>query len=613
MKRILALLLILVLLAGCGQKPEVPTETTAPTTQPTLPQLVPEQDEPEEEAALLTYALQGTDHYAVTAMGDGVLLFSGDEYTTLTYMKEDSELIQASLGEVFIYPSPGYCTVTDRGIGYYDGNANELVFLDTDLTEQDRVSLPDGAICMPVLSEDWKYAYYFDENNLRRMELSTGISRILSDTWGGVPQVTGIHFGDTVLQCNVFQEDESLELLIDANSGQVIYQDREMWMLDTYEDWYFAEVYHTWGTEYVFGQRAGEQSAMLPQGDVAFTRVLPREAWAAMCEYLETGFSLALYDAETGTRKSEYVFDGVFYSGMAECLIGDRLWLLVDDMETGAQMLYAWDPELSLTEDVESYIGTYHTAQDPDTEGLDEIAEEARLLGEKYGVRILTYQDATDYMPVDFVLEAEHAVGAYGYYLSILEDALATYPEGFLKKLGKCSRNGRITVSLVKEARGDQEMGAVEQADGVQFWDNGNAFVALSMNYELGNTVHHELYHVIDTYVLTETLAYDFWDQLNPEGFAYFESYQEGRVKEDSPYLNGDTRAFVDEYAMSYAKEDRARIMEYAMLLGQEEVFASDAMQAKLRTVCAGIREAFGLEREPTIYPWEQYLRTPMI
>ena len=52
--------------------------------------------------------------------------------------------------------------------------------------------------------------------------------------------------------------------------------------------------------------------------------------------------------------------------------------------------------------------------------------------------------------------------------------------------------------------------------------------------------------------------------------------------------------------------------MEYAMLDGQEDLFRSAPMQAKLRKLCLGIREAFHLEAEPVVYRWEQYLNAPL-
>jgi hypothetical protein len=59
---------------------------------------------------------------------------------------------------------------------------------------------------------------------------------------------------------------------------------------------------------------------------------------------------------------------------------------------------------------------------------------------------------------------------------------------------------------------------------------------------------------------------------------------------------------------MSFPKEDRARIMEYAVMEGQEEVFSSDTMQKKLKTLCRGIRSAFGLSNVSEALLWEQYL-----
>jgi len=48
------------------------------------------------------------------------------------------------------------------------------------------------------------------------------------------------------------------------------------------------------------------------------------------------------------------------------------------------------------------------------------------------------------------------------------------------------------------------------------------------------------------------------------------------------------------------------------MLDGQESLFHSPPMQAKLRKLCQGIRKAFGLEDDPVAYRWEQYLDTPL-
>ena len=58
---------------------------------------------------------------------------------------------------------------------------------------------------------------------------------------------------------------------------------------------------------------------------------------------------------------------------------------------------------------------------------------------------------------------------------------------------------------------------------------------------------------------------------------------------------------------MSFAKEDRARILEYAVLPDCGHYFRTETMQNKLRLICDGIRQAFGLEDAQTLI-WEQYL-----
>jgi hypothetical protein len=41
-------------------------------------------------------------------------------------------------------------------------------------------------------------------------------------------------------------------------------------------------------------------------------------------------------------------------------------------------------------------------------------------------------------------------------------------------------------------------------------------------------------------------------------------------------------------------------------------MFQSETMQNKLNMLCRGIRDAWRLENETDIYPWEQYLAEPI-
>jgi hypothetical protein len=130
------------------------------------------------------------------------------------------------------------------------------------------------------------------------------------------------------------------------------------------------------------------------------------------------------------------------------------------------------------------------------------------------------------------------------------------------------------------------------------------------MDEKMEQSFYHELFHIIDSRVMSKCSLYDTWDTLNPKGFSYDYDYIANQNREDYQLTEGDRRAFIDIYAMSYPKEDRARIFEYAMLAHQEEVFASDIMQSKLSRLCAGIRKGLGISKSTENLPWEQYLQT---
>ena len=63
---------------------------------------------------------------------------------------------------------------------------------------------------------------------------------------------------------------------------------------------------------------------------------------------------------------------------------------------------------------------------------------------------------------------------------------------------------------------------------------------------------------------------------------------------------------------MTFPHEDRCRLFVNAVLEGNESLFTTDAMQAKLKRMCQGIRESYGYEKNGKTYIWEQYLNTSL-
>ena len=95
---------------------------------------------------------------------------------------------------------------------------------------------------------------------------------------------------------------------------------------------------------------------------------------------------------------------------------------------------------------------------------------------------------------------------------------------------------------------------------------------------------------------------------LNPSDFVYGSHH----TQPDNSLLTGPGRAFIDARSMTSPREDRARIMEYALLPEEGDCFRSEIMQRKLRILCLGLREAFSLTGYLGILPWEQHLDVPL-
>ena len=233
-----------------------------------------------------------------------------------------------------------------------------------------------------------------------------------------------------------------------------------------------------------------------------------------------------------------------------------------------------------------------------------EIAEE---IHKQYDIQVLTGEAAAASAPWDYTLIPQTENGEICSGLAEIRSCLALYPKGMIQVLSRDA--GGLRFCLLKEIRGKEGTGSVPTAKGLQFRDpEGHCILALSS--DLTYTLCHELCHVIEDFAVTRSSGWENWEQLNPEGFSYDLDFQKNLLRDPALYLTGDQRAFIDTYSMSFPREDRARIMEYAMNPGNAPYFESPIMQKKLTCLSEGIRKAFGLEKTTQDLPWEQYLRS---
>lgn len=633
MKRLLALLLLMLVLAGCTPAPieettipPDPTQTTLPAVEPTEPSGAYEPNsalEQQTDGALRVYTPDIPNVYDICTMGQDVLVFSNvfndaDTWTKITRLAGENLYETASIEfNGFYYPTDPSFAVTDKGIFYYDPIDNALVQLDTSLKEVARTAFAEEVTDGVLVAPDHRVAYYLAQDGIREFSLDTGLSRLLKEQSYPEAYLESLLLGGSVLCYNVWDEQGTyFTRFISTENGSVLWEGiAEFSVYGTGEMWYAID-YEGTMRAYLFGNAENEPQ-MLVSRDYTANGVFIESIGALVTEKYSDDYEsvvLEYYDMESGACISDVELSlGEIYNSF--CAVPDtRQIYFFSTTEDGAYArIYRWDADLLPSGDTTDYIGPYYTLTNPDEAGIAACRTYADEIGEKYGVRILIAEDAVAFQPWDYSIIQEYQVPVIEDALARLDALLALYPKGMLSDAAWSTPDGRLNIALSRALYGNAESGSLDSADGVQFFDNdGNSYLAVVIGWNMEQTLYHELYHALENRLMSASSALYDWEYLNPDGFDYFYSYTDARVDQDFDYTEGEDRYFIDPYSKTFPREDRARIMEYAMAEGNEAYFETEQMQAKLLAICKAMREAFGLKKSPDTYLWEQYLQTSL-
>lgn len=610
-------LLLCLLLCGCAR--EVPE--AEPTT---LPPVTVSQTVPTEAPAVLSDAGNGLEEkyggtlkayplnlrkvQGMQAFYDGLLLFSGYGSTTLTLLGEDSLTAAASTTLDFeLDSSDPSLRIWEDALSYFDPVNRETVVLDHSLKEVSHIAAPEGLTGTPILSADRNTLYYCTSTAIRAWNLETGIRRTVKELSYEEQELTGLHLDDTVLQCRILDGGTERTLLLSTDTGQLVHERAGDIALETLDGKYGASFLTGMRTTLLFGDTQGQTWELFPE-DSTGQCVFLLENWAAatISTVSTEHIRLDYYDLSTGTLRAALTLEAEHCpSGMIGGE-GDCLYLLSYDPEYDCDVIFRWDVPQAGGSQV--YTDTYRT--DPEYGGLSQCQAYAAEIGAKYGIDVLVWEDALAVQPWDYEFEGEYLVPVLQKELALLDQRLSLFPEGMLATTA--SHFSSLNICLVRQITGTAESGSVATATGIQFLDGTDAYVVITVGNYSQQALYHELFHVMETHILNESVAFDQWEDLNPEDFSYDYSYSGHAQQTYSAYLEGENRAFADGYSMSFPKEDRARIMENAVAFGNAELFQSRIMQAKLTKLCEGIREAYGLRKSSETFLWEQYLQTSL-
>ena len=608
MKHLLAALLCLLL---CGCVPQTTPETEPPPE--TTPAKISMYDpgHPMEQAhpgLIRVYPLTMRKVHGVLPFGNHVVTLSGFGCTTLTLLTGEELWEEASLELDFeLHQEDPSLRQHGEHLSFFDPTKQETVVLDSRLQEVRRIAAPASLSGSPLLSDDETTLYYCTSWAVMAWDLESGIRRTVRELATQQQELTGLHCDSTVLQCRISGDNEDTLLMLSAENGTQLRELPGEASVTTLDSRYFCVLPAGKMTLLIYGADDTEPRMLLPEIFQDSQYYLPEDhAIITVCDADES-ITLDYYELSTGLLRSSLTLDPLQTPKNIINCKGHGLYILTYDPAADQDILYRWDvlQQLPAAGDKTDHTHLYCSADAPDTAALAACRDYARTLGEHYGITILTGEDATILQPWDYRFTGEHLAPVLMRELQMLEETLSRYPEEILCKTA--AHYSGLTISLVREIAGTPESGSLSTATGIQFFQDDGAHVVIAAGKYARQTLHHELYHGMESCILTESTALDQWDSLNPAGFTYGSDLQENDI-----YLQGQTRAFVDRYSMTYPKEDRARIFEYAMLSGNEALFRPEYMQRKLNALCTAIRDTYGLKQYSEILPWEQYLTTPL-
>jgi len=343
----------------------------------------------------------------------------------------------------------------------------------------------------------------------------------------------------------------------------------------------------------------------------------------------ERGLLISAYDRTSGAFKLKvYGLDGTFLSACTlpegtSGLIGETMiWSEADNGyfftvtgQNGEDMLLFWDMTIPVSgKSLE--LKPVKSEKPAGSKVSKELYTKAEEISEKFAVEVLIAEQCIDEV-IDFSFVKEYEETYISEGLKKLETVLASYPDGFFKQIPHGTYQEveiHLVGGLTKKELPAAGSGGFTSFVGAVSEQEGKLVMAVDISRPGGieQTMHHEIMHLIegklvfDAWVREEAyFSEEDFHALNPKGFQYLDTYDS---VPSSVYSDGYEAWFIDIYSRTYAKEDRARIMEYAMIQADWMFAGSEGRSLKLAYISKAIRDAFDTTGWPAQTVWEKTL-----
>lgn len=607
MKKLAILLLVLLLLAGCTNDvdpTEPPTDPTEPT-QPPKPWTETAGMPWDSEGVLLEMPLTIPDglHYSsMTGFGGDLLLWSIDTHLTdksvlemcLVELDDGTVLAQRDI-TLASYTAP---QILGDALYLCDTHSGQILQLNKELKTVKEWSIEpeDGNWYMGAGEILYQLSF---ESRLTARNLANGTA---SPVMEGDPEVSWMSPYGRYAAMDYFRVDTGMGdvAVLDLVTGEVYSPSIEgsfnsATLLNN--DWLCSKYINE---NLTYLSVDGGPAMLITDTDSHYT--LLEEGYLLENN---SGGHLAIYDMEGHLVSAATIFENESAYPDTDMIWNEALggyFLELRSYDESSRLLF-WD----INKSAEGTDLILTEVPEPD-EAQAQLRQRAKDLGIQYGLTILV-GDECDTVFDEFTAERVEDWERVTMALNTLEEALGTYPGGFLRQLRYDNIRG-IQIQLIGNlwADGSGRYGDGYSAFAQPRWDH--YLVVLDIDDTTAQTYYHEFSHIIDAYLEWDAMqrsdalfSEDRWADLNPD---WFTGYSYDYSQEHYLY---DYNSFIDSYSTIKPTEDRARVMENAMA-GYDWTFDdAPGVRKKLDYYCRCIRDAFDATGWPETAPWEEPLK----
>mgnify|MGYP004515686529 FL=1 len=193
----------------------------------------------------------------------------------------------------------------------------------------------------------------------------------------------------------------------------------------------------------------------------------------------------------------------------------------------------------------------------------DYIGNKVTEIKEKYSINV-NLKESINIMHKDYNITEVNNYNDIINALSYLEDYLLIFNKDFFKRFYEYDMNG-LNIYFAYDITGGELETSTTDVVGLSFVKGNEYVIIIKLNSKanLLTILTHETMHIIDLYLELRDFSYN-WNDLNPEYFTYQNVYYPNVVYKDVLETGKfkEEIYFIDNYARTNEKEDRARLFE---------------------------------------------------